>query len=298
MMQPPNPPPVIRAPSAPGGAGRFDGKVHLRHSDLESRRASKRARRPGAVPGRRFGPARSTLTASSTRAFSVTTWRTRRRITGSGSSLQSGIQVGDVSQRRHAEHPRGLLTAGSASCVFTVDQRMRCLGVQDQDLQASAGWCRIEPVRHRRFGSRRTARGRRCTKWQAAWSIKPVGAPTKAFSARLASLARSSPAMSRSLRSARAVSTAHSSAADDDKPAPVGTSDESTRSAPPIRCPASWSAHTTPATYACQPAIPGCRSAARKTSVESLFSEVTLQLPSSRGAAAISTRCARANGMT
>jgi len=65
-----------------------------------------------------------------------------------------------------------------------------------------------------------------------------------------------------------AASTAHSSAADEDSPAPTGTLEESTRSAPPIRCPSSRSTHTTPATYACQPAIPGCRSAARKTSVE------------------------------
>ena len=75
------------------------------------------------------------------------------------------------------------------------------------------------------------------------------------------------------------MSTAHSSAAEEDKPAPLGTSDVNTRSAPSIRCPASCRAHTTPATYACQPVIPGCRSAPRKIFVERLFSDVTVQVP-------------------
>src|SRR5699024_4886681 len=47
--------------------------------------------------------------------------------------------------------------------------------------------------------------------------------------------------------------TAHSSAAEEDSPAPTGTSESSTRSAPGISTPPRRSDHTTPATYAAQP---------------------------------------------
>ena len=84
MMQPPKPPPVIRAPRAPEAravstARSTCGTVISKSSRIDACEASRR----GARSVRR--PARSTLTASSTRAFSVTTWRTRRWITGSGS---------------------------------------------------------------------------------------------------------------------------------------------------------------------------------------------------------------------
>ena len=142
MMQPPKPPPVIRAPRAPEAraistARSTCGTVISKSSRMDSCEAS----RSGARSAMR--PARSTSTASSTRAFSVTTWRTRRRITGSESCSSAASEIGDVAQRRHAEQPGGLLAAGSAGCVLAVDQRMRSLGVQDQDFQAGAA--RVEP---------------------------------------------------------------------------------------------------------------------------------------------------------
>ena len=95
---------------------------------------------------------------------------------------------------------------------------------------------------------------------EAAWSIRPVGAPTNSFSARWASWARWIKEMSSPFRSTSAVSTAHSNAAEEDSPAPTGTSEVSTRSAPSTRCPARSSAQTTPAMYAAQPGMPGLSS--------------------------------------
>src|SRR5215203_6778292 len=59
-----------------------------------------------------------------------------------GKLVQSGIKLSDVSQRRHPEQLRGLLTTGSAGSIFAVDQCMGGLGIQHQDLQA--GSCCVE----------------------------------------------------------------------------------------------------------------------------------------------------------
>ena len=76
----------------------------------------------------------------------------------------------------------------------------------------------------------------------------PHGIPTYVFSARCASQGRSSIGTSSAPRSHSAVSTAHSIAADDDSPAPTGTSEVSDRSAAGTRYPASRNAQTMPAT--------------------------------------------------
>jgi hypothetical protein len=66
----------------------------------------------------------------------------------------------------------------------------------------------------------------------ADWSMIPVGAPTYTFSARRASAGRSSTGRSMPPRSTSAVRTADSSAADDDRPAPSGTSEVMASRAP------------------------------------------------------------------
>ena len=80
--------------------------------------------------------------------------------------------------------------------------------------------------------------------------MMPVGAPTTLFSASWpirASSCRSSPS---SQRSFRATATAHSTAAEEDSPAPAGTSEVSARSMPA----AAWGiAQATPRGYAAQP---------------------------------------------
>src|SRR5690606_18083261 len=64
---------------------------------------------------------------------------------------------------------------------------------------------------------------------------------------------RSATGTARPPRSARAVSTAQVSAAEEDSPAPAGTSESITSRAPGGAYPASRIAHTTPATYPAQP---------------------------------------------
>ena len=75
----------------------------------------------------------------------------------------------------------------------------------------------------------------------------PLGTPTISFSARLASRASSVRGTSAPYRSARAIATAHSIAAEDDRPAPCGRSESKTRLAPPTARPASRMAQATPA---------------------------------------------------
>ena len=75
----------------------------------------------------------------------------------------------------------------------------------------------------------------------------PLGTPTISFSARRASRASSARGTSAPYSSARAIATAHSIAAEDDRPAPCGRSESMTRLAPPTCQPASRSAQATPA---------------------------------------------------
>ncbi len=82
----------------------------------------------------------------------------------------------------------------------------------------------------------------------AIWSMTPHGIPTKSFSARCASRASSAGPAAIPNRSANALATAHSSAADEDSPAPAGTSPSTTRSTPPRSNPCVRRLHTTPAT--------------------------------------------------
>jgi hypothetical protein len=108
---------------------------------------------------------------------------------------------------------------------------------------------------------------------------------------------RSATGMSRPPRSIRAVSTADSSAAEDETPAPTGTSETSARFAGGTSYPASRSAHATPATYAAQPSTaPGSPMSVNRTG-SAAKSEVTVQ-PSDARAAAATTRCGNANGST
>jgi len=75
----------------------------------------------------------------------------------------------------------------------------------------------------------------------------PLGTPTIPFSARLAKAASAARGTSTAYRLARAIATAHSIAAEDDRPAPCGRSESMTRLAPPTGSPASRMAQATPA---------------------------------------------------
>ncbi len=82
---------------------------------------------------------------------------------------------------------------------------------------------------------------------EADWSRMPVGAPTYSFSARRAMRAASARSIVWPWRSASASSVAHSSAAEEDRPAPCGTSEWMAMRAGPTSYPASFIAQATPA---------------------------------------------------
>ena len=94
--------------------------------------------------------------------------------------------------------------------------------------------------------------------------------------------------------------TEHSSAAEDDNPAPIGRSASIVMSAPPARQPASRSAHATPAAGAAQPLTePGCSAAIGSTTGSvPACREVIAIWPSRRREAAAYTPAGRANGRT
>ena len=180
--------------SAPASSAAADRDVDLRHGDLEvvAHRGVRRGeQRPDlAQVGRRA----ARPTTSSTRAFSVTTCRTRRRITSSAS--RPARRPGRPGRRAAPARP-----SSAAAClagpvplgVLAVDQRVRRPGVDHQQGQPGAG----EVERHLLDVQRRQSRN---SAWparpriDAIWSMTPVGTPTKSFSARWASAGRSSPA--------------------------------------------------------------------------------------------------------
>ena len=86
-----------------------------------------------------------------------------------------------------------------------------------------------------------------CEAAEAVWSIGPHGIPTKSFSARWAIRAISIAAeLARPARVAAASVVAHSTAAEEDSPAPDGTVESSARSIPRSVKPWLCSTHSTP----------------------------------------------------
>ena len=89
-----------------------------------------------------------------------------------------------------------------------------------------------------------------CPAWdssEADWSMMPVGTPTNSFSAWQVSATSSPRGTLRPPSEVSASAVAHSSAADEDRPAPAGTSESMATHAPGTRWPAPSSAHATPA---------------------------------------------------
>ena len=200
-LEPPNPPPVIRAPSGTGlrppsstarsSSGAGDLEV-VAHRGVARRRT---ARRPCPVAAARAS------TVASTRSISVTTWRARRR-TRSSSSLDRGRSAWRSGSTPSAAAAR--LAVGAAGGVPAVDQ-----GVVTRVSVTS----RVSPAAARRSGDR--SRGvvvevdeqRRAGLGAAAttvWSIPPVGAPATSVSARDAGRDQSVAAAASSSSSRRA----------------------------------------------------------------------------------------------
>ena len=236
MMQPPKPPPVIRAPSAPALPGGLDGQVDRRHGDLEV--VPHRGVRGVQQRSQVRDPARAQhvggLQHPGVLGHHVPDPAAHHLV---GQPAQGGVEVGHVAQRRHPEQP-----AASSQLrrrvAYSLSTRACGVLVSSTSSSSPARPGPARPARPRWCGSRRTARARPCT---GSTPPGPSGrsAPRRTRSrpagpAGPARSGRSSP-----LRSTSAVSTAHSSAAEEDSPAPIGTSEESTRSAPSTRCPAS-----------------------------------------------------------
>ena len=77
--------------------------------------------------------------------------------------------------------------------------------------------------------------------------MMPVGTPANSFSARRVIVTRSSRGTSRPPSEVSASAVAHSSAAEEDSPAPAGRSESMAMQAPGTRWPAASSAQATPA---------------------------------------------------
>ena len=113
--QPPKPPPVIRAPNTPGRSSTCSHRsVHdrRRHGEVVAQAAV--ARHHQVARRARSRPAASASANAVTRAFSVITWRARRRTTSSSmrstsSSVASRSGPTTASARAALAHPVGVL---------------------------------------------------------------------------------------------------------------------------------------------------------------------------------------------
>ena len=131
----------------------------------------------------------------------------------------------------------------------------------------------------------------------AVWSRPPVGAPATSDSARI--VAATSACRSGSIPAAAHIASAAEqiSAAELDSPDPSGTRPSTTRSIPGRSCPASRSAHATPATYAAQPSTdPGDTSASGPSYRSSRWALATVSTPSPRRRTAAYVACGSAIG--
>ena len=157
--------------------------------------------------------AASASTNRRTRSFSVTTWRARRRTIGS-SMRSSAPTSADVAQR--ADDALGRLALLPASGVGRPGQGAGLAGVHGHHLQ-------VLGQGHGRDGERAAVEQQRVARpprpRTPSWSITPQGTPDARCSARCASRARGRGSGS----APRARASATSSAALDDRPAPIGS---------------------------------------------------------------------------
>lgn len=127
--------------------------------------------------------------------------------------------------------------------------------------------------------------------------MPPVGAPTKSFSAPRVSAMISSTDCPRSNASSSAVATEHTTAADEDNPAPTGTSLSMATDTPVLSAPRARNGHTTPAIYAAQPLTPPGFTSSRAIVSESCScADSTCSTSSPSGPTRAVQPCAMASG--
>ncbi len=193
-------------------------------------------------------------TEAMTRTFSVTTWRARRRRTGSGSpsTVSSGTSRSD-------ERPSASAAAvhSPRRSPYEPSVRVWLTRVSITRSTSPESWSGSSTGIALPSAKSSSSAWPGSASMAMVWSMPPVGAPTYSFSARTHAAANRRRS-ARSVRSsssspARAVATEHSRAAELDRPAPTGTSESIVASKPGTSWPSSRSTETTPATYAAQP---------------------------------------------
>ena len=198
-------------------------RARRRRPRPRSRRAGSRARRRAARrarPGRRRA---ARATAASTRAFSLSTWRTRRS-SGAGQPLgRVGRRVAQRADARAPRTPRG--TPRAARCSPSPRATCSCAGVErDQRASSrrrSSGTARVDEVAA--VEAQRVALAGRTAR--RAGRAGRSAAPTQSFSTREHSRASSRRSPSASPASASSASaSAVDSAAEEDRPLPRGRS--------------------------------------------------------------------------
>ena len=249
MTQPPNPPPVIRAPSAPADEQRLDGRVDLGHGDPEV--VAHRGVRGGQGLADVGQPALVEQPGDAR-------GRARPRSRRGGRSAQLVVvepaeRVGEVvarhvAQGRDAQLPSGLLAAAAAGAVLAVGVLVRRLGVDDEDGQPVAGEVERARPACRGCACRRSRTCPASPRRLTSWSIPPVGAPTASFSTSRVSAKTASSSRPRPRWSSTARTTEQTRAADDDRPAPVGTSESTVISIGGTSTPRSVSSQSAPST--------------------------------------------------
>ena len=159
--------------------------------------------------------------ACNVRSFSVTTWLAR-----SVSTRPAGRPPPEALRRRHvaqggdAEKVGGGLALAAPLVVRGIDKPPPRGRVEDHHL-------RPRRQRHRFVCSERQSISRACPARPAAeiiWSMMPQRTPTHSFSARCPNFAIVAASQGKPDTAANARATANSRAAEDDKPAPTGTS--------------------------------------------------------------------------
>ena len=130
------------------------------------------------------------------------------------------------------------------------------------------------------------------------WSMIPQFTPTQRFSARWARRAIAPASQSIPETAAKARAVASSSAALEERPAPMGTSLAITPSHPPSACPACASAHAVALRYSLHAGPPRASGSSANSAVSPKSREWTETRPSVRGRSAIQTARSMAMGST
>ncbi len=181
ITDPPKPPPVIRAPSAPASRAACTAASASGHDTSKSSRSDS-CDAVSCAPTRSSWPARSSSAVSSTRWFSVMTCRARRRSTGSpirSSALTSVTSRSDRAPRACAACSHAIRRAPYPPSVSSCCTRVSMTSTTSPAAAASKGTDLPVPARQSSSSAWPASDSR-----TASWSITPVGAPAKSFSAR------------------------------------------------------------------------------------------------------------------